>query len=371
MISSLKIDGPRFLGSNRGMTKSPPKRATLTEIAAKAGTSAATVSYVLNEKGAVGTETRARVLSAARALGYQARPRASRGNNNGEGTLKTLTLIWANTSPRWQQSWLSNLLNHTIATSLQAFGGRLHTVFCNEATHTGPIITGEEDALLVAGRPSADFCKKLPARLPRLNIICQPYPTSTSFLDIDHISIGRDLTRHFISRGHQRIGFVSNVRDHPYFEQLYIGYLHALDEARIPIHPEWVLRMDNASSSTIETSEPVQNLDTKLGQLIKKIGMPCALLGANDWIAGAIYQHAQRSGLRIPEDVSIVGCDNEPNICNLLNPTLTTYSIPYEEIGREAVHWLRSTVAGHPPHSLPGTMLFLGKLIERNSVAAL
>ncbi|MDR1282190.1 MAG: LacI family transcriptional regulator [Opitutaceae bacterium] len=352
------------------MTKTPRKRATLTEIAAKAGTSAATVSYVLNEKGAVGTETRARVLSAARALGYQTRPRASR-SGAGENGLKNLTLVWVNTSPRWQQSWLSSLLSHTIATSLQAFGGRLHTVFCNEADHTGQIVTGEEDALLVAGRPGADFCKKLPARFPRLNIICQPYPTGTSFIDIDHISTGRSLTRHLIAHGHRRIGFVSNDRDHPYFEQLYIGYLHALDEARIPLQPAWVLRRHDAPSMTIETSEPIETLDSQLGRLIKKIGTPCALLAANDWIAGAIYQYAQRTGLRIPDHVSVAGCDNDPNICNLLTPGLTTCTVPYEEVGREAVHWLRAIVAGTPPHRQPGTLLLRGHVVERQSVATM
>lgn len=108
-------------------------RVTLSEIAARAGISTTTVSFVLNETGAVGAETRARVLAAAKELGYKTGARSGRGRRRGTssgdgrtagaGGLGTVALVWINTTESWRQTHLAHLLIHTIGTGIEALGG--------------------------------------------------------------------------------------------------------------------------------------------------------------------------------------------------------------------------------------------------------
>jgi LacI family transcriptional regulator len=351
------------------MKSSPIRRVRLSEVAAKAGTSVATVSYVLNETGAVGAETRARVLSATSALGYQVRQRRPKpSTRTGIGSV---ALIWVNTSPGWRQSHLAHTLIDTIANKVQASGGRFRAIFYEETENATRPVFDEGEALLVAGSPSLNFGRLLPNHSPRLNIICYTYPTATSFLDIDHVQAGYELTSHLLKLGHRRIGFVSNNRDHWSFNLRYLGYLRALDEAHVPLRPEWVVRREGVTTVTEETAQPIRALDEDLTRLLDQKERPTALFAANDWLAAAIYQNMQRRGLRVPQDISVVGCDDDPSICGLLQPGLTTHSVPYLEVAQEAAHWIIALMAGQKPHLQPGHLLLRGQLIERASTQAI
>ncbi|EIP97724.1 transcriptional regulator [Opitutaceae bacterium TAV1] len=348
----------------------PSGRITLSEIAARAGTSTTTVSFVLNETGAVGAETRTRVLAAAKELGYRMRPRAGRTRPAGNA-LGTVTFIWVNTTEAWRQTHLAHLLLHTIGTGVEALGGRLRTLFYNEHENPPRPDFGDDEALLIAGTPGPGFLRLLPARLPRLNVICKPYVTPTSFLDLDSAHTGYALTRYLLEHGHRRIGFVSNSRFHRSFGLRYLGYLNALDDLDVPSRPEWVLRLKQPAGAPVETAQPASDIEPGLAKMLARKDRPTAIFAANDWMAAAVYQYAQRQGLSIPGDLSIVGCDNDPGICDLLKPGLTTHTLPYAELAREAVQWIAALVAGKPPHRQQGIMLFRGKLVERESVRTL
>jgi LacI family transcriptional regulator len=338
------------------------------------------VSFVLNETGAVGAETRSRVLATAKELGYRIRPRvrvrartrAGRSQASGNA-LGTVTFIWVNTTEAWRHTHLAHLLIHTISTGVEALGGRLRTLFYNEHENPPRPEFGDDEALLIAGTPGPGLLRLLPTRLPRLNVICKPYVTQTSFLDLDSTHTGYALTCHLFEHGHRRIGFVSNSRFHRSFGLRYLGYLNALDDLEVPFCPERVLRLKQPARAPVETAQPASDIEPGLARMLAlpKKERPTALFAANDWIAAAVYQYAQRQGLNIPGDLSIVGCDNDPGICDLLRPGLTTYSLPYAELAREAVAWAAALVSGKPPHRQPGIMLFRGKTVERESVRTL
>ncbi len=359
--------------------RSSPPRVTLAQIAERTGTSTTTVSFVLNETGSVGEETRARVLAAAKDLGYLSAQRKRRRpqrkilpatNGKGSPPSANVALIWVNTTEGWRHTHLANILIHTISVGLEKQGGRLWTIFYNEDNgEPFPDLSGA-DAIFIAGSPSNEFTRQLPKQMPKLGIVCRPFDNDNSFIDIDSMRTGYSITQHLISHGHQRIGFVSNTRFHRSFSLRYMGYLQALDEAELSTEPDWTIRLRQPQGSPVETALPTSDIDPELAKLLSlpESRRPTALFAANDWIAAAIYQYANRNAIRIPDDLSVIGCDNDPGICDFLKPSLTTHTVPYVEMAHEAVHWISSTLAGTPPHAKPGIMLFQGKVVDRQSV---
>ncbi|MET3874469.1 LacI family DNA-binding transcriptional regulator [Puniceicoccus vermicola] len=353
-------------------------RVTMSQIADLAGVSKTSVSFVLNRKGAVGEEATARILAAAKELGYAKPTRASSdlvkpdpgGSSAKPHWNQTIALIWVNTTEAWRHSHLSHLLIHSIGRRFEEFESRLKTIFYNESEGDAFPDLSEVGALFVAGSPNAGFWEKLPADLPRLNLLCKPFSTNCSFLDIDSLHTGYELTQHLLDKGHRRIGFVSNSRSHRIFNLRYLGYYRALDELEIAPLPDWVVRLSQPSGPVQETTRPARDIEPGVERMLAlpPEDRPTAIVAANDWNAAAVYQFANRIGLRIPEDLSVVGCDNDPGICDFLIPPLTTFAIPYTEMAHDAVDWMCSLMKGQPLHSQPGLMQFRGKLIERSSV---
>lgn len=353
-------------------------RITMAQIAEHAGVSKTSVSFVLNGKGAVGEEATARILSAAKELGYDKPIRSNSKRASSVSDMagsqplhgQTIALVWVNTTESWRHSHLSHLLIHTISNRFEEYESRLKTIFYNESGGDSFPDLSDASALFVAGSPSETFWNRLPKGLPRLNLLCKPFSTSCSFLDIDSLHTGYELTRHLFEHGHRRIGFVSNSRNHRSFNLRYLGYYRALDELEMTPRSEWVVRLSQPAGTLVETTLPARDIEPGLEQMLSlpKADRPTAIVAANDWNAAAVYQYAHRVGLRIPEDLSVVGCDNDPGICDFLKPALTTFSIPYIEMANDAVDWLCLLIRDEPPHSQPGVMQFRGKLIERSSV---
>ncbi|WPJ97095.1 LacI family DNA-binding transcriptional regulator [Coraliomargarita algicola] len=357
------------------------RRITMAQIAAHAGVSKTTVSFVLNNSGSVGEETAARVHRAARELGYIKPVRAKAGIRKPDSfeeveaslsSRETIAIIWVNTTESWRHSHLSHLLIHTLDKRFQEFDSRMKVIFYNEGEGDHfPSLSGVS-ALFVAGSPSSGFWKKLPAGLPRLNLLCKPFSTSCSFLDIDSLHTGYELTQYLIEKGHRRIGFVSNSRHHRSFNLRYLGYYRALDELEIVPQADWVVRLSRPSGTLVETTQPARDVEPLVAKMLSlpQAERPTAIVAANDWNAAAIYQYAHRIGLRIPEDLSVVGCDNDPGVCDFLTPALTTFAIPYVDLANEAADWMCALLQGKSPHSQPSLLHLRGQLIERDSVGA-
>ncbi|MBT62067.1 MAG: transcriptional regulator [Puniceicoccaceae bacterium] len=286
------------------------------------------------------------------------------------GVPEVIALIWVNTTESWRHSHLAHLLIQTISERLEAQGGRLRTIYHNELEGETLPDLHDVGALFVAGAPRSDFWEKLPENAPRLNLLCKPYPTEGSFLDIDSLHTGYALTQHLLDHGHRRIAFVSNSRKHRSFNSRYLGYYRALDEYELEPQCDWVIRLSQPEDMLVETTRPTSDIELPLAEMLTLplAFRPTAIVAANDWVAAAIYQYAHRAGVKIPEDLSVVGCDNDPGICDFLKPALTTFSISYIELANDAVDWMLSLVNGKPLLSQPVMMQFRGELIARDSV---
>jgi DNA-binding LacI/PurR family transcriptional regulator len=159
------------------------------------------------------------------------------------------------------------------------------------------------------------------------------------------------MTRYLLGLGHRHIGFVGNTRL-PWFARCFAGYRRAMDEAGVaPVH------------SSIDSED-----DTEIGYLGTKSllarGEPLtAIFAGNDQTAHGVYKAIRDSGLRIPDDISVAGCDD--TVGAWLYPGLTTIREFPEQLGKQMVEMILNRIA--KPDQAPQRITIPTELIKRDS----
>ena len=173
----------------------------------------------------------------------------------------------------------------------------------------------------------------------------------------DNYSGGVSAARHLVKKGHRRIGFLDGL-PHSTIQQRFEGYRRGLEEAGIPFTPAYVLPGNLTLDGGIAAAQTVFERD-----------LDCtAYFCSNDWSAFGFMQALRTRGLRVPEDVSIIGFD-DAETAKLVSPALTTVRADPVGIGRAAVRKLIERVK-YPNLPITQTLLHT-QLIERDSVRSL
>ncbi|MEP0843854.1 MAG: GntR family transcriptional regulator [Phycisphaerae bacterium] len=167
-----------------------------------------------------------------------------------------------------------------------------------------------------------------------------------------------DLVSHLVELGHRRIGFIGTANVSTVEERLQ-GYRVTLLRNRLPVQPEWI-KVSSEVYADYGRQAARELLSLPLGQ------RPTAIFGANDPIAETAADVARGLGLRVPEDVSVVGFDSA-GFGLEESDWLTTYAQPKYRIGQQAAALLMRRL--HNPTPGIETVLLEGELIRRSSTA--
>jgi LacI family fructose operon transcriptional repressor len=170
-----------------------------------------------------------------------------------------------------------------------------------------------------------------------------------------------EIVEHLIKLGHRRIGFIG-IKGLSTIEERWRGYRMTMKEYGLEIDDAWV-----------HVDEQV-NFDSGGEATLKLLALPpdrrpTAMFGGNDYIADKIGRVARASGLRVPEDLSVAGFDNDPGDANRPNWVnwLTTYAQPLYRIGRQAARLLMNRLENPSKQTI--TAILEGELVIRNSTA--
>jgi DNA-binding LacI/PurR family transcriptional regulator len=167
----------------------------------------------------------------------------------------------------------------------------------------------------------------------------------------DDIQGGQEITRYLISLGHRRICFVGNSRL-PWFARCFEGYRHAMKEAGLTPYRSNIDSEDNTAigylgtKSLLASGEPVT-----------------AIFAGNDPTAHGAYKALREAGLRIPDDISVVGCND--TLGSLLYPALTTIKEFPEQLGRLMVELILNRIA--KPDREPQIVTIPTEFVKRDS----
>ncbi len=201
------------------------------------------------------------------------------------------------------------------------------------------------DGLLLSENEDATYpiLERLPAGLPCVSILT-PVEDVTCVL-ADDVRGAREATTHLLELGHRRIGYLVSGYSH-LVENHLLGYRQALAEYGIEPPLAWVRQLRPHSRSADSKAEYIkQGRRTMREWLRSDWGQTrcTAILTLNDPAAVGAIQELQHAGLRVPEDVSVVGYDGvEP--FDYFTPSLTTVEVPIDQIGRTAVETLLARI---------------------------
>lgn len=174
----------------------------------------------------------------------------------------------------------------------------------------------------------------------------------------DNLSGMAEVVRFLAENGHRHIAYYSPaVRNHDGYQERYIGYEMGMRNAGL-----------NPVNNLVFTERRGSNLATRAATIIQSMHpVPTAVACATDREAGELVIALQAAGLRVPDDVSVVGWGNG-SYCAVSEPALTSVDIHSETIGQIAAHYLLNETRGH---QIPIRMMLPTQIVIRDSVVGL
>ncbi|HEY5833741.1 LacI family DNA-binding transcriptional regulator [Streptomyces sp.] len=332
------------------------RNVTMTEVARRAGVSRTTVSFVLNNRADanISAETRQRILAAIEDLGYRpnagARALAAKRSDWIGLITEIVTAPFAVNVIKGAQdrAWQ----DHKFVLIASSEGDEEM-----ESAALDKLLEQRVEGLLYATtwhRPV-----RLPPavrEVPTVLVNCVDADGQLPSVIPDEVTGGHRAARRLTDAGHHRIGFITLDPEIPASVGRREGYEAALLEAGVSPDPRLVVPGYATADGGYLAAAELLDTDDR----------PTALFCGNDRMAMGAYDAIKERGLRIPEDIAVVGFDNQELIAAYLRPKLTTIALPFEAMGSEGVNLLDALTAGRPVGTDPVTVDC--PLIERSSV---
>jgi LacI family transcriptional regulator len=330
-------------------------KVTIVDVAAAAGVSFGTVSRVINNDVHVKPETRQRVQEAMKSLNFVAN-RQARSLAGGSSNLIGVMV------PDLGTGYIGEIIRGIDAelaeTNYDLMLFTTHRAAVKEANYVANLVQDTVDGLLlVLPRNPVDYMGTLEQRnFPYVLIDHQGTGETCAAVGATNWQGAYNATDYLIRLGHQSIGFITGWLDLGAAVDRLEGYKTALRYHHIPVRPELIYE------GTFD------QMDGYIGakKFLDLEKSPTAIFCSNDVMAMAAIDAVRERGMRVPEDVSILGFDDIPQ-STLIHPALTTVRQPLEQMGRAATQMLLEILKD--PEMKPSRIALPTELIIRDSTA--
>jgi LacI family transcriptional regulator len=317
------------------------KKPTIKDVARQAEVSIATVSFVLNKHpGEVISErVKKRVWAAARALDYH--PSAAAAGLARKRT-RNVAIVFYKDDDSISNQFYSFVIQGAIKEAIEKNYNLLFSYI--EQTYKGyadlPKVVQEKNAegALFMRLVHPKMIKAIQTRgIPVVAIDHYPEIRQVNSLQIDNRAGGLIAGQHLIDLGHEKLGMLYSASDRPSIEERIEGFCAAFEKRELPFS-----RRSNLFQARTLTFDGGH--ETALAVLKRKRSLT-ALFCANDEMAAGAMRAAHQLGMRVPEDLSVVGFD-DITMANYTDPPLTTVGVVKEHMGRRAMTRLLELVEG-------------------------
>lgn len=304
-------------------------RTTLSDVAAAAGVDTSTASRVLNGDTGhrVSASTRERVMASAKALGYLPNPharglRTARSHTLGiavpqlENPVFPEIILGAETAARERGYVL--LISH----SDDAAGDASHYEQLARVSRVdGLLVATLEDEVLLA--------RSLARTTVPFVVLNRRLSAPGNHVVFDSFAAARMATDHLLSLGHRRIGHLAGRAEGYNGIRRLAGYRASLEAAGIDLDPALV----------VEARYTFEGGELAMRELLTRGHPPSAVVASTVLAAAGALKHLHACGIRVPEEMSLVGI-HDVAVAEMLHPTLTTVRLPLREMGARATHGL-------------------------------
>ncbi|EGR2495218.1 Ribose operon repressor [Vibrio cholerae] len=332
--------------------------ATMKDIARLAGVSTSTVSHVINKSRFVSDEIAERVNNAAQQLNYAPSALARSLKMNRTKTIGML--VTTSTNPFFGE------VVKGVERSCYHQGYNL--ILCNTEgdnqrmkASINTLLQKRVDGLLLMCSTLEGERLDVFDRYPDIPIVVMdwgPILFASDKIQDNSLQGGYMAAKHLIECGHKEIGCITGPLIRHQAQMRYEGYKRALAEAGIAINPDWIVESDFECEGGYQAFE----------KLYQRGKLPSALFVSNDMMAMGVIQAASHRGLRVPDDLSLIGYD-DVHIAKFMTPALTTIHQPKYRLGKAAVDTLLYRLEN--PDTTAQVVQLEPTLVVRNSVRKL
>jgi LacI family repressor for deo operon, udp, cdd, tsx, nupC, and nupG len=322
------------LGRNR---KASVPAATIRDVAKRAGVSTATVSRSLATPELVSEDARARVLAAINATGYT--PNVAARNLRARRTKMVLVVV-PNIANHFFAEVLRGIDDELVAHGYGIIIGNLDNLPEREARYVDLVFARQVDGvLLLSGHvPAGNGRTMSEAGLPMASICVEIPGSGLPAVLVNDRAAGKSVAAHLVALGHRRFGYVSGPAGNMSEVGRWGGFRAGIAKAGLDPDDTLYWQGDFSLEAGIATGRAFLDCGRR----------PTAVFAASDHMAIAFMKTVSAAGVRVPDDVSVVGFDGI-EFGAFVTPTLTTIPQPRHEIGHTAARMLLGALSGGEP----------------------
>jgi LacI family repressor for deo operon, udp, cdd, tsx, nupC, and nupG len=331
---------------------------SIKDVARLAGVSIATVSRAVNEPDRVRLETRQRVQDAIRQTGYAPN---SLARSFRRGRTQVIIVVLPSVGDPFFTEVMRGI--RAVAAredySLLINETQFNTLTADEIG--AMVVSRQADGIILLASLSPFGTRVLSAKSQRalpMVVGCETIDAELSEIPgihIDNVAAAREATAYLHGLGHRRIAFIYGEHETLLTADREAGYRQAMDTAGLPVDPNWVVEGQLSIDGAIAATR----------RLLELAERPTAIFCANDEMAMGCLHALRTAGIRVPEEMSVVGFD-DTRYARITNPPLTTVRQPVRRIGERVMERLLLEIDGE---RASGGEILPHELVIRESAA--
>lgn len=333
------------------------REVTIYDIARELKLSSATVSRALSDHPAVKQATKKKIVTKAREMGYRTNAFAS---NLRKQKTHTIGVLMHELHSYFMVSVLAGIEKIAAAENYDILIGHSAESGAKEVANVENLFHKRVDGLIASlafDTPDlSHFDCFLQKNIPVVFFDRVEESSAGTKIIIDNFKAGYTATRHLIEQGCKRIVHITGSNTRNVYALRYEGYRKALEDHGIPFNDEFVFTTDMDRDDAVNVSKRIAEMNPR----------PDGLFAAGDFTAAVCMQTLKQLGFRIPEDIAVIGFNND-EISTLMEPRLSTINYPGVEVGEVAARNLINHLKGVSSLSATSSIILKSDLLIRES----
>ncbi|AST95352.1 LacI family DNA-binding transcriptional regulator [Shouchella clausii] len=328
---------------------------TMGDIAKKAGVSTVTVSKALNDKEGVSEDMKRKIKQIAAEMGYRFHAAAKSMRS---GRTNNIVILIPERFAGDEQAFYLKFYRQIISV-LESYDyyGILQILSADDEERLmlpKAFLENRADGVIALGQPKKEYIEHvIKENVPLVFLDFYMDQLNADVVVTDNFYAVYELTNYLISQGHREIGFVGNVHTTSSIQDRFLGMYKSLLEHRLPFNERNLVSDRDDSGRFIDFVLPEK--------------LPTAFVCNCDHVGYLLIKKLTDSGVRVPEDCSVVGFDNDI-YATLSTPPLTTVEVDVEEMAKVATKRMIEKLEGDKGSVGYGRMLIKGSIVFRESV---